>query len=217
MSKTIGVFDSGIGGLSIANYIQQALPETNVIFKNDSINVPYGTKTDEELIKLCFPLLQDLAEKSDVLVIACNTLTTNLLPEIKKAINIPVIGVEPLLERAKLYSISKTITVCATPRTLNSQRYAQLKQEFASDMNIIEPDCSNWSSMIEKYDVDHKSIRKIIKESCKNGSDVIVLGCTHYHWIADEINQTAAKYQAMVIFPEESIVERLKPILEQLA
>lgn len=214
MHKTIGVFDSGIGGLSLANTIQRILPDTNVIFKNDSANVPYGTKTNKELLELSLPLLQDLAEKSDVLVIACNTLTTNLLPEIQAAVSIPVIGVEPLVERANLYTISKTICVCATPRTLSSGRYAQLKAEFASDITVIEPDCSDWSAMIEKYDVDHKKIRKIIKDACKQGADVIVLGCTHYHWIADEITKAASKYNVKVIFPEESVVERLKLVLE---
>jgi glutamate racemase len=213
MSKTIGVFDSGIGGLSIANAIQSELPTTNVIFKNDSANVPYGTKSNDELLSLCLPLLKDLAEKSDILVIACNTLSTNLLPEIQAAVDIPVIGVEPMLQKAQKYSITKTICVCATPRTLSSKRYAQLKQDFAKEMTIIEPDCSNWSKMIETYEIDQKSIQKIIKNACKNHADVIVLGCTHYHWIAKEINKIATKYGAIIISPEDEIAERVRTLL----
>jgi glutamate racemase len=215
--KTIGVFDSGIGGLSLANAIQKALPGANVLFKNDSVNVPYGTKTQEELRRLCLPLITDLAEKSDVLVIACNTLTTNILAEIKAAVDIPVIGVEPLIERAKFYTKTNTICVCATPRTLTSARYAQLKNDFAQGLNVLEPDCSEWSGMIEKYDVDHKKVRKTIKAACKNGADVIVLGCTHYHWISDEISRTAEKYGAIVIYPEESVIVRIEKSLIELA
>ncbi len=216
MHKTVGVFDSGIGGLSLANAIQLALPDVNVIFKNDSANVPYGTKSKNRLFKLALPLLQDLAEKSDILVIACNTLTTNLLFEFQDEIDVPIIGVEPLLGEAANSTKSGVICVCATPRTLKSERYQQLKDLYTSDIKVFEPNCSGWSDMIERYDVDSQKVSEIISTACEQNADVIVLGCTHYHWIAEEISRTAHKYSAQVLFPQNQIVELVKQELKLL-
>ena len=143
----IGVFDSGIGGLSVVNAIKKAFPEAEVIFRNDSEHVPYGTKTLEQIYTFTKPVLEMLVyeDKCDVLVIACNTVSTNFANQLRQEFNLPIIAMEPMVKPAARDTKSKVIAVCATPRTLQSQRYNWLKDEFAQGVTVLEPDCSDWS------------------------------------------------------------------------
>ena len=106
------------------------------------------------------------------------------------------------------------IAVCATPATLASDRYKWLKHTYASNLTVLEPDCSQWASMIEDNQINEASIEKLINDVCKKDSDVVVLGCTHYHWIQDLIIR-ATKGRAMVIQPEEPVVRQLQLVLGQ--
>lgn len=214
----IGVFDSGVGGLSVVNAISLALPNHEVVYKEDRENVPYGDKSVEQLKNLVLPIMQQFVDEGcDVVVLACNTVTTNLAEEIRSAISIPVIGMEPMVKPAAQASRSNTIAVCATPMTLQSKRYKWLKSEYAPDTTVLEPDCSEWAYMIEANQINHQKIDDQISDLCQQGADVIVLGCTHYHWIEQDIQNIANRYGATVIQPEEAVVSRLKTVLAQLA
>jgi glutamate racemase len=212
----VGVFDSGVGGRSVANAIQIALPNTQVVFVNDSKNVPYGTKSPEVLFDLVAPILKDLARKSDVIVIACNTVSTTLIDKLRGEIDIPLIPVVPMIEDAVGLTKSGTIAVCATPTTLASKYYDQQKNAYTKAVTVLEPDCSDWAFMIENDQLDRHKIHARIDEACKLGADVIVLGCTHYHWIEDLIKETADG-RATVLQPEPSVVEDVRQALAQLA
>ncbi len=213
----IGVFDSGIGGLSVVNAIKSELPDIEVIFRNDSKNLPYGSKTPEQLLTLSAPILKDMVEEGcKTIVIACNTLSTNIIEDLRKIIDVPLIAMEPMIKPAAELTKSKIIAVCATPATLGSKRYEWLKNNYAKNIRVIEPDCSNWSLMIENNEIDHDEIRNLTNLVCEEGADVIVLGCTHYHWIEDEIVSVAGD-RARVIQPEKPVIEQLKRVLEQLA
>ncbi len=212
----IGVFDSGIGGLSVANAIKKAMPEHEIRFVNDSEHVPYGTKTKAELLSLALPILTKMQDEGcQVIVIACNTLTTTLITELRANLSIPLVAVEPMVKPAAGMTKTGVIGVCATPATLASQRYAQLKKDYAKDVLVIEPDCSNWAELIEHNHIDREQIKSTVENLVASGADVIVLGCTHYHWIEEDIRQWAG--QAEVIQPEEAIIRRLRQTLEQLA
>ncbi len=213
----IGVFDSGIGGKSIANAIQAALPDAIVSFKSDKENLPYGSKTSKQLELLVIPFIDSFIEEScDVIVIACNTVTTNIITKIRKHSKTPVIGIEPMIKPAAIQTKTKKIAVCATPATLKSQRYKELKALHGVDLEILEPDCSDWSIMIEAKKIDRQKIDKQIRDVCSAGVDVIVLGCTHYHWIQEEIQEIASTYSVSVIQPEDAIVRRLQQVIAQL-
>lgn len=215
--RKIGVFDSGIGGKSVSLAIEKARPDDQILFVNDTENVPYGTKTPEVLLQLVTPILQDLAQRTDVVVIACNTVSTTLINDIRNAIpGTPFIALEPMIKPAAEITSSGVIAVCATPTTLASERYAWLKETYASNIKVLEPDCSDWSYMIENNQLDHSKIRSRITEVCELEADVIVLGCTHYHWIEDEIKSIAKQFSATVIQPEQAIVAQLNRVLEQL-
>lgn len=215
MNKKIGVFDSGVGGLSVVKAIKKALPGLDVIYAEDKEHVPYGTKEIVEIKSYVVPILQDLVQQGcQVIVIACNTVTTNLIEELRQIINVPLVGMEPMVKPAALITKSKKIAVCATPATLKSKRYAWLKDTYSSGVEILEPDCSDWSYMIENNQVDRDKIANIINESCNKGADVIVLGCTHYHWIEYNIKELSAG-RAVVIQPETPVIEQLSRVLEK--
>ncbi len=211
----VGVFDSGVGGKSVANAIAKALPGAKVIFRSDPDHFPYATRSPQEILGFVVPIVQGLADEGcQVIVIACNTVSTTLIKELRSKISVPLIAMEPMVKPAAEQTKSKVIAVCATPTTLSSDRYAWLKQEYAREVKVLEPDCSNWSHMIESNTLDREVIHDQIHSVCSAGADVIVLGCTHYHWIEDIITEEAAG-RAVVIQPEQPVIQQLKRVLTQ--
>ncbi len=212
----IGVFDSGIGGLSIVNAIIAGIPDIEVDFKNDAENLPYGTKTPDELFALIKPIFQEFIDDGcKVIVIACNTVSTTLIERLRKTFTIPMVGLEPMVKPAADVTKSRVITVCATPTTLGSERYKYLKDRYANDIEVIEPDCSEWAALIENNQMNNQKIIDAIEPSLKKGSDVVVLGCTHYHWIEDSIRAIVGD-RAAVIQPETAVVRQLNRVIERL-
>lgn len=212
----IGVFDSGVGGLSIARAIEEALPKDEVVYANDRKHVPYGDKTPEQLLEFVEPILQNLVGRGcKVIVIACNTVTTTIIDELRQRIDLPFVGIEPMIKPAAAATKTGVIAVCATPATLKSPRYAWLKQAYAKGLKVLEPDCSQWARMIEDSSVNEQKIEAQIDDVCVQKADVIVLGCTHYHWIEETISRLAAG-RARVIQPEQAVVAQLKRVIEGL-
>lgn len=215
MNKTIGVFDSGVGGLSVTNAIKKAFPEAQVIYKDDKANLPYGDKTKAQLLKFVMPIFEELDKTCDIIVIACNTVTTNLAKELRAKFKTPIIGMEPMVKTAAAKTKTGVIAVCATPRTLASERYADLKKEFARDIKVVEPDCKNWTRMIESNQVDHQQIKHEIESALRQNADAIVLGCTHYHWIEEDIRKIVGE-KVTVLQPEQAVISQLGRVLSQL-
>ena len=212
----IGVFDSGVGGQSVANAIQKDIPELEIIVREDKEHVPYGTRTSEEILGFIEPIFQDLIDEGcQTIVVACNTVTTTLINELRTKFSIPLVAIEPMVKPASEMTQSKVITVCATPTTLQSSRYKWLINEYAKDIKVLEPDCSDWTSMVENQQIDRQKISQSINDTLDRGSDVIVLACTHYHWIEQLINEIAAD-RAKVIQPEQATIAQLKRVLAQL-
>lgn len=209
----IGVFDSGVGGLSVANAISRAIPEVEVILREDKENLPYGNKTPEVLLGLVEPILQEMAAVGcEIIVVACNTVTTTIITELRALIKVPLIGMEPMVKPAAELTKSGVITVFATPTTLASKRYAELKDTYAKGTRVIEPDCSTWSYMVEQKQVDEELIKHNVDTAISQGADVIVLGCTHYHWIEDLITELAND-KATVLQPEQPVIKQLKTLI----
>lgn len=212
----IGVFDSGIGGKSVADALKRAFKNHEILFRNDSEHVPYGTKAIGEIYALSLPIIKTLeSEGCEIIVIACNTLTTNCITDLRNEINVPLVGIEPMIKPACLATKTGVISVCATPRTLQSKRYQVLKQQYAQDVTVLEPDCSDWASLIEQNKLSEDKIRAIVEESIELGADQIVLGCTHYHWIEQQI-KTASKGRATILQPETAIARRVETLIKDL-
>jgi len=213
----VGVFDSGVGGLSVVKAIQKELPDLEIVYKDDAGHVPYGTRSIEEIYSFVKPIFQSFVDEGcKVIVIACNTVTTNLASRLRTEFPVPMVGMEPMVKPAAAATKTKVIAVCATPRTLESERYQWLKDKFAKGMKVLEPDCSDWTRMIENNSVDRERIAKIVNSVCESGADQIVLGCTHYHWI-EQLIKSLASGRAEVIQPEVPVIEQLKRVLKQLA
>jgi glutamate racemase len=213
----IGVFDSGVGGLTIVRAIQKELPDIDIIYKDDKIHVPYGTRDIQEIYGFVKPIFQQfIDEQCQAIVVACNTVTTNLISQLRDDFSIPMVGIEPMIKPAAANTQTGVITVCATPRTLSSDRYKWLKQQYATGIKVLEPDCSQWATMIESNTLDREKIAKTVESSISQGADQIVLGCTHYHWI-EQIIKDMAKNRAEVIQPEQAVLSQLKRVIEQLA
>lgn len=212
----IGVFDSGVGGLSVQNAIKKAFPEHTTVLYEDHENLPYGTKTPEQLLELTLPIFRSMVEAGcDAIVVACNTVTTNIISELREEISVPLVGMEPMIKPASEMTKSKIVAVFATPATLSSKRYAWLKAEYADGVEVLEPDCSDWASMIENDQISRRKIEDAVGSVIANGADVIVLGCTHYHWIEHLIKEISGS-RALVLQPEGPVISRLKTVLKQL-
>jgi len=191
----VGVFDSGVGGLSVVKAIQKELPDLEIVYKDDAGHVPYGTRSIEEIYSFVKPIFQSFVDEGcKVIVIACNTVTTNLASRLRTEFPVPMVGMEPMVKPA----------------------YQWLKDKFAKGMKVLEPDCSDWTRMIENNSVDRERIAKIVNSVCESGADQIVLGCTHYHWI-EQLIKSLASGRAEVIQPEVPVIEQLKRVLKQLA
>jgi glutamate racemase len=212
----IGVFDSGIGGQAVAKAIRIALPEAELILRDDKANLPYGNKTPAELLHLVRPILKVMvADGCQIIVIACNSVSTAIITELRETCSVPLIAMEPMVKPAAELTKSGVIAVCATPSTLESDRYKWLKDTYAHNVTVIEPDCSDWAFMIENSQIDGFKIAQRISNALHQGADVIVLGCTHYHWIEHEIRVLCAG-RARVLQPEQPVIAQLKRVIAQL-
>lgn len=212
------MFDSGIGGLSVAKAIEKELPEFEVLFRHDTKeHFPYATKSPDDIFGYVVPIIEDLLHNgAEVIVIACNTVSTTLITRLRDMFDVPFVALEPMVKPAALHTKSKVITVCATPTTLSSARYQWLKDTYAQEIEIIEPDCSDWSYLIEHNKMNEDRIKEDIEPSLLAGSDVIVLGCTHYHWIEEEVRRIVGD-KAIVLQPEQAVITQLKRVIAQLA
>jgi glutamate racemase len=210
----IGVFDSGIGGQSVANAIEAALVEADVLFVHDTPeHFPYATKPPDEIYGFILPIFQNLVDqKCDVIVVACNTVSTTLITRLRTAFDLPLVALEPMVKPAAALTKSGVIAVCATPTTLASERYQWLKDTYGQACTFLEPDCTDWSYLIENNKMNEERIRQEIEPVLAAGADVIVLGCTHYHWIEDQI-KTITLDKAVVLQPESAVVAQVKRVL----
>jgi glutamate racemase len=213
----VGVFDSGVGGLSVANAIKKSLPELEIVLCEDKEHVPYGTRWPSEILEFITPIFQQMVDEGcEVIVIACNTVSTTLMPDLRRLFAVPLIAVEPMIKYAAKLTKSGVIVVCATPVTLASPRYHYLKSRYARGLTVLEPDCRDWAHMIQHNEIDEEKIRGRLEAALRKNADVIVLGCTHYHWIEQEV-KNIANGQAQVIQPEPIVVQQLGQLLAQLA
>ncbi len=211
----IGIFDSGRGGEFVADELRELLPEYEYIVVNDRKNVPYGSRSNDEIIGLTTNAIQPLLLKQcPIVVIACNTATTAAIANLRLRYPATVfIGIEPMIKPAATSSHTRHITVLATPLTLRSARYLNLKTEFAAGLIVDEPDTSGWATLIEygrKSEIDLSDV----KRSVSSGSDTIVLACTHYHALADRLRAIAPN--ATILQPTKAIAQQVVRAVEGL-
>lgn len=218
MEKSILFYDSGIGGLSTLAKTIQLLPHENFIYFADNANVPYGNKTQKQVCELVLGNISVLLNqfKVKMIVIACNTATSLAIDEIRAKIHIPVVGIEPAIFIAKKKSKSKHILVIATKGTISSKRFLILKKSSGCTVHSLA--LKKLASKIENGFLTNslnifEEIELINKIKSKDHKiDQIILGCTHYSFIADEIQ---AKTNLQVSDGNFGVAKNIKRILEQ--
>ena len=195
MKSSIGIFDSGIGGLSILEKLKEKLPHQNFIYLADNLNCPYGNKTKEEIFFLSHKNCKKLIEfNCKIIVIACNTATTNSIKKIREIISIPIIGIEPPIKPAINYTKTKNIGILATENTLNSKLFFKtLSENRIDNINIHEKIGYQLVNMIEEGLHSKSKILKILKSylnpMISENIDCLLLGCTHYNHVTDIIKE----------------------------
>lgn len=214
----IGVFDSGIGGTSIWKEIHILLPNENTIYLADSKNAPYGLKTKDEIIELSIKNTEHLLNLNcKIIVVACNTATTNAIKELRAKYDIPFIGIEPAIKPAANQSRTQTIGILATKGTLNSELFQNTSSLF-SDTKIIEQIGHGLVQLIESGKLDSKETKQLLKEylvpMVEQGIDYLVLGCSHYPYLIPQIKKIIPKH-IKIIDSGEAVAKQTKNILEK--
>lgn len=193
------VFDSGVGGLSVAREIQQRLPLNPLIYASDNAFFPYGTKGEAELIERVDLVISELLLRypADILVIACNTASTLTLPHLRSKLNVPIVGVVPAIKPAALMSKTKVIGLLATPATVARPYTHELIREYAANCQVISLGSSELVQIAEQKlrgeAIDVNAIGRIAQELMRADQaeqmDVLVLACTHFPLLKDELAQ----------------------------
>lgn len=191
----IGVFDSGVGGVSVLQAIHEMMPGENLYFFGDSKNAPYGEKTVEEVQQLTLKAIENMNKKKNLkaIVIACNTATSAAVTLLReKYVNIPVIGIEPALKPAALAKKNSCILVMATANTLRLDKFHQLAQRYDQSATIIPVPCYGLAKRIEQGELDKQDLIDLLEDLIgpyKGKIDSVVLGCTHYPFVKKQITE----------------------------
>lgn len=193
----IGVFDSGLGGLSVLHEMRKLMPSEDFVYVADSGHVPYGDKTPEYINDRCVRIGELLAgHQAKAIVIACNTASANgIMPLRNRWPNIPVIGMEPAVKPATAATKSQVVGVLATVGTLKSARFAALLDRFASSVEVVMQPAPGLVECVERGDLDGVDTRNLVASFVNpllaKKVDVIVLGCTHYPFLRKVIADIA--------------------------
>ncbi|OIQ22608.1 MAG: glutamate racemase [Flavobacterium sp. MedPE-SWcel] len=213
----IGLFDSGIGGTSIWKEINSLLPNEDTIYLADSKHAPYGQKNKDEIIELSIKNTEFLLNQNcKLIVVACNTATTNAIKELRERYDVPFIGIEPAIRPAALQTKTNTIGVLATKGTLNSVLFHKTVSSY-SNLTIIEQVGNGLVQLIEDGKLGSVEIDSLLKTyltpMLKANIDCLVLGCSHYPYLVPQIKKRLPK-SLKIIDSGEAVAKQTKNILE---
>ena len=215
---SIGVFDSGIGGLTVLKEIRKVLPDEKIYYLGDTARVPYGEKTKELIIRYSKEIVEFLLEKNvSAIVVACNTATALALKELKETFKIPIIGV---IEAGARTAIEATkngkIGVIGTKATIQSGKYEEEIKLFNKKVKVLQKACPLFVPAVEEGILSGKLVNQIIKtylDDFKEKVDTLILGCTHYPLLKDAISKIYPDIK--IVDPAKETALDLKEILEQ--
>jgi len=220
---TIGIMDSGVGGLSVFREIRKQLPGEHFIYFSDNAHCPYGEKTPEYIRKRLDEITTlFLSRGVDVMVLACNTATAAAVEYLRQKYDIPFIGMEPAVKPAALGTRTRVIGVLATAGTLKGSKYLNTKGRFEDQVTIVEQVGKGFVELVEKGMLNGPEAEAVVKESLKPlldaGADRIVLGCTHYPFLLETLRKVAAGLghpEVQFIDPAPAVATRLIQVMEQ--
>jgi glutamate racemase len=213
------VFDSGMGGLSVAQAIIQQMPHSFLVYAADNAAFPYGAWIENELVIRILKVMRALIDevKPDLVVVACNTASTIALAELRAAFDVPFVGTVPAIKPAAAQSKTGVIGVLATPGTVKREYTQALISDFASHCRVTLHGAPNLAELAELklrgQGIDMEALRTEIMPAFADNTDVIVLGCTHYPLITEEI-ASVAPWPVTYIDPSSAIARRVGDIAD---
>lgn len=202
--NAIGIFDSGIGGTSIWREIQQQLPNEHTLYLSDSKNAPYGQRSVDEILALSIKNTEFLLDQNcKLIVVACNTATTNAIGYLRAHYDVPFIGIEPAIKPASIATKSKVVGILATQGTLNSALFEKTSAQLDADLLIVEQVGEGLVNLIENGAISSPEMTTLLERylspMLNANADCIVLGCTHYPYLYPQI--------AAITGPEVQIID----------
>ena len=218
-TQPIGIFDSGIGGTSVFKEIKALLPYEHSIYLADSSNAPYGNKTQQEIIDLSIKNTEELiARQCKLIVVACNTATTNAIKTLREVYDIQFIGIEPAIKPAALKTETKAIGILATKGTLSSELFHKTTDLYSNGITVIEQVGEGLVTLIEEGKIYSDAMRALLKKYLQPmidaDIDYLVLGCTHYPYLMPLLLELLPNH-VKIIDSGEAVARQTKSILEQ--
>jgi len=215
---TVGVFDSGVGGLSVLHEIRRQLPDARLLYVADSAWAPYGERSQGFIRQRAFHIASFLLEQgSDALVVACNTATAAAVMPLRRQLPIPVVGMEPAIKPGVSASRTGIVGVLATSGTLGSARFAALLHRFGDRRRIVTQPCPGLVEQVERGELTGLKTRRLLNRYLqpllRRGVDTLVLGCTHYPFLRPLIEEIAGS-GVTVIDTGEAVARRLRHLLQ---
>lgn len=216
----IGFFDSGLGGLSVLKKALEIMPNENYIYYGDSKHAPYGEKTPQEITELSFNAMEFLIQKGvKAIVIACNTATSAAAHDLREYYkHMPIIGIEPALKPAIKLHETGLVIVMATKATLTQEKFKKLMDNYGEHREVISLPCPGLVEFIESGDLNGEDVKSFLREKLNPYMDreisSIVLGCTHYPFVKDVIQEIVGE-KVDIIDGSEGTVRELKRRLEE--
>ncbi len=219
-SQPIGIFDSGVGGLSVWREIVRRLPREDTVYFADQAHVPYGPRPQEQILHFCDAITRFLIERGcKAVVVACNTASAAALKHLREAFpTLPSIGMEPAVKPVALATKSGVVGVMATPATFQCRLFQATAGRYAGGVRLINQVCDGLADRVEAGDLDggetEALLHKYVQPILDAGADTIVLACTHYPFLIETIRRIAGA-EVNVIDPAPAIARHLHRVLEQ--
>ena len=220
----IGIFDSGVGGLSVFREIRKVLPEQSYIYYSDNAHCPYGEKSREYIIDRTRAITQMLIEKGcEIIVVACNTATAAAISTLREEFPIKFIGMEPAIKPAAQATKTGVVGVLAPAGTLKATKYIDTRAKWAQNVKIVEHIGQGFVELVENGSVCGPAAETTVSASLKPlldaGADTIVLGCTHYPFLIDTIKKVASETypdrEITVIDPAPAVARHLVEVMAE--
>jgi len=217
--QPIGVFDSGVGGLSVLRAMRELMPEEQVIYFGDQGHVPYGPRPMQQVREFSVAITRFLLDlNAKLIVVACNTASAAALHYLRDTFpQIPIVGMEPAVKPAAEHTQSGLVGVLATPATFQGALYASVLERFANGVQVLQDTCPGLVGQIEKGDLAGNETRAILDKALRpmldRGIDTVVLGCTHYPFVIPLIEQIVGE-KVRVIDPAPAVAKQAKRLLD---
>ncbi len=218
--QPIGIFDSGVGGLSVLREVQSQLPNENLIYLGDQAHIPYGSRPKEQIRDYAFEITLFLqAQGAKLIVVACNTASAAALVDLRQKFpNIPFVGMEPAVKPAAETTQTGRVGVLATPTTFSGDLYASVVERFAKNVVIFQDTCPGLVERIESGDIASLETRQILADALgpmlAEDIDTVVMGCTHYPFVIPLI-QSITGLEVRIIDPAPAIARQTKRLLNR--